>query len=126
MSSAHRGLSVRDPNRETPRSPDGGGGKVSKTPFRSTPRPPLDWAKAASRVVFVSPAEVESAEVAADWEGAVDCVPPIVLQVHSKLRRAIDRWKQFRAVRLHHVELLIQVSPSVNLVLSSFLPGLCL
>ncbi len=118
--SAHRGLSVRDPNQETPRSPEGGGRKVSKTPFRSTPRPPLDWAKAASRVVFVSPAKVESAEATADGEGAVDCVPPLLL-VHSRLRRAIDQWKDFRAVRLRHVGLLMQVSPSVNPVLSSFL-----
>lgn len=114
---AHRGLSVRDLNRKTPRGEDEGR-KVSKTPFRSTPRPPSDWA-AASRVVFVSPAEVESTEAAADGLGAVGCVPPVLLD--RRLRCAVDQWKFFRAARLRHVGLLMQVSPSFNLEPSFFL-----
>ena len=117
--SAHRGLSVRDLNRETPQNDDRGDRKVSKTPFRSTPRPPSEWA-AASRVVFVSPTEVQGAEAAADWRRAVECVPPVVL-VHTRLRCAIDQWKKYRAARLRHVGLVMQVSFSFNLVPSFFL-----
>ena len=100
------GLSVRDPNQATPAAALRKREVLaSKTPFRSTPRPPPGWADA--RVVFVSPERDGEAERVCER------------QRQGRLKFALGQWKGFRAARLRHVRLLVQVSS--NLLLCNFL-----
>ena len=101
------GLSVRDLNQQTPAAARQQHCKAlpSKTPFRSTPRPPQDWAVVRpAATVAVPPAVVSRAAVP---PAAVQYAPTIL---DSRLQAAVDQWKEFRTTRRRHLELLVQVS----------------
>ena len=104
------GLSVRDPNKASPAREDGAQKVLaSKTPFRTTPRPPPDWAADAPPVALLLP----SGDSPAVLPPSVTA-PPVV----DDLRRALRRWQDFRAVRLRHVQLLAQVRRIISSPLS--------